>query len=321
MSRLAKLLMFVALLALCSGEAVSMPLSVELRGEASVNKSIYVLADLATVQGDVAAASRLAGVQLGRSPRPGYWANLTKNEIAARLEQVIPGINKRIVWTGSETVRIGTVGAAHSAAPIIEHAREALQQSLYRRFEHVDIELASEPSDVILPQGKLQLSVSNLDDVIPAKRFAVWVDMSIDGEHYQSLPIWFRVTIPADVVTAGRDLERYEVLELDDLRTTRVDVTTVGGRPVFDREELVGLRVRKPVAAGGVLVHGLAEPAPAIQQGQLIEVVASSGRILLRSKAIALADGELDERIAVQNRSSGERYFATVVAPGYAQVR
>ena len=321
MSRLARLLMTAAVLALCSAEAVSMPLSIELHDEASVNKSVYVLADVATVTGDAAAASRLAGVQLGRSPRPGYWANLTKNEIAARLEQVIPGINKRVAWAGSETVRVGTVGAARSAAPIIERAREALRQSLYRRFEQVDIELASEPGDVILPEGKLQLAVRNLDDVIPTKRFAVWVDMSIDGEHYQSLPIWFRVTIPADVVIAARDLERYDVLELDDLRTTRIDVTTVRGRPVFDQEELVGLRVRKPVAAGGVLVHDLAEPAPAIQQGQLIEVVASSGRIVLRSKAIALADGDLHERIAVQNRSSGERYFATVVAPGYAQVR
>ena len=129
MSRLAKLLMFAALLALCSAEAVSMPLSVELHDEASVNKSVYVLADVATVKGDAAAASQLAGVQLGRSPRPGYWANLTKNEIAARLEQVIPGINKRVAWAGSETVRVGTVGAAHSAAPIIEHAMEALRQS------------------------------------------------------------------------------------------------------------------------------------------------------------------------------------------------
>ena len=298
-----------------------MPLNVELREEVSVNKRVYVLADVATVSGDGAAISRLAGVELGRSPRPGYWANLTRSEIAARIEQALPGINKQVAWSGSETVRVGTVGIAQSAAPIVEFATDALLKSLNQRFEHVDIELTSESSDVIVPAGRLELAVSGLDNVVPKKRFAVWVDLSVDGEHFQSLPIWFRVTVWADVVTAGHDLGRYDVLAASDLGTTSIDITTVGGMPILDPADVIGLRVLKPVAAGRVLVEGQAEPAPAIQQGQLIDVLASAGRILLRSKAIALADGDLDERIAVQSRSSGERYFATVVAPGHVQVR
>lgn len=321
MSRFAQLFIFATLLTLVSSEAVSMPLNVALHDEASVSKRVYVLADVATVRGDAEVVVRLAGVELGRSPRPGYWANLTKHEIAARLEQALPGINKQVAWSGSETVRVSTVGVAQSATAIVEYARNALLQSLYRRFEHVDIELVNEPSDVILPAGQLQFAVSDLDNIAPTKRFAVWVDMSIDGEHFRSLPVWFRVTVLADVVTAGRDLERYEVLAQSDLGTSSVDITTISGKPVLDPAELVGLRVLKPVAAGRVLVDGLAEPAPPIQEGQVIDVVASAGRIMLRSKAIALADGELDERIAVQSRSSGERYFATVVAPGHAQVR
>lgn len=309
--------MLVVLLAWTGAEAAA--IGVTLTDDTTVTTRVYSLAQVATVRGERGIVGRVAAVELGRAPRPGHWVKLTRHEIAARLERVIPGISRQLTWSGAESVRVAAVGVAYPGSLISEFATEVLRTALYRRYDRVDIELTSEPDDIIVPAGKLELAVSGLEDIIPTKRMVVWVDAQVDGEHYQSLPVWYGVTIQADVVTAARDLKRHEVVASSDLRTANVDITTVRGTPVVDPNELVGLRVLIPIAAGDVLLDGIAEPPPAIQEGQMIDVVASSGRVILRGKAIALADGDLHERIAVRNPKSGESYFATVTGPGHVR--
>jgi flagella basal body P-ring formation protein FlgA len=319
MLRLAVLLTMIALPHVAV--ALSLPLNVELREEANVPGRVYRLADVATISGEDEAAVQLAGVELGRAPRPGYWADLTKQEIAARLERTLPGISRKVTWSGSEMVRVGAVGVAYPAARLSDFAGVALLEGLQQRFEQVKVELTGEPRDLIVPQGQVELSIRDLDEIVPTKRLAVWVDLDVDGEHYQSLPVWFRVSAWTNAVIAARDLDRSDVIASGDLSTASIDITTVRGRALVDPGDVVGSRVLRPLAAGGVFVDGIAERAPPIQQGQLIEVDASAGRILLRSKAIAMADGDLNERIAVQNPNSGEQYFATVVGPGQVRVK
>jgi flagella basal body P-ring formation protein FlgA len=322
MVRFAKILSTAVLLSqLVPAEAVPKSLTIELRNEVSVSERVYVLADVATVLGDADVGNQLAGVELGRAPRPGYWADLTRHEISARIERSLPGISPQITWSGAEVVRVGTVGIAQSAARIADFARKALLHRLYQRFERVDVQLINEPSDVIVPAGNLDFGASDLNEIVPTKRFALWVDLNVDGEHYQSLPVWFRITILEDVVTASRDLNRHDVVTAHDLRTATVDITRVRGSPLLDPNDVIGLRVLKPVAAGGVFVVGIAEPVPAIQEGQTVEVYTSAGRVTLRGRAIALSDGDLYDRVAVRSPSSGEPYFATVVGPGYVRVK
>jgi flagella basal body P-ring formation protein FlgA len=309
----------LCLLALQAEAATPAPV-IELAAEATVSDRVYLLADVAVISAEGELRDRLAAVELGRTPRPGYWADITRHEISARIERSLPGVSAGIGWSGEELVRIFAAGVAQSASDIAEFARGRLIDELRGRFAGVDAQQIGEPQDLVLPAGRLTLRARGLGDAAPAKRQAVWVDLEIDGNHYQSLPIWFRVTALADVVTAVRDLGHHDVIAAHDLATATVDVTNIAGTPVLDPAAVTGQRLLKPLRAGNVFIDGMVEPAPTVQEGQVVEVHASSGRVVLRVAAIALADGDMHDRVPVRNPSSGERFFATVVGPGHVRV-
>jgi flagella basal body P-ring formation protein FlgA len=312
---------FSLALLLCTGPAAAIEpgrVTIDLDAEATVAGRTYALADVARVAGEAHDAATLAGLEIGRAPLPGYWSDVTRAQIAARLER--SGVHATIEWRGAETVRVATLGRAFSGGTVAAFAEAALRADLqgYSRFE---IELVEPPRDLVLPAGTVELRAVEADPPWPAKRTAVWVDVLVDGARHRSLPVWFRVSAWTEVLTVAEAIERHHVIGADDLRRATLDVAALGAAPLRDAADAIGLRLRRALAAGAALASADLEPAPAVQQGAAVEVLAQSGRVSLRVKAVALADADVDQRVAVRSPSSGARYVVTVVGPGAARVQ
>jgi flagella basal body P-ring formation protein FlgA len=294
-------------------------LRLELRDEVAVGGTTYRLDEVARL--GAAGCAALGGLELGRTPRPGYWAQITRQQIAARIAREWPAARRQIRFTGAERVRVSLAGESVAGARVERVAEEALRGELAARYAQVELSPLRAPADLLLPAGRVVLQAGDLAGILPAKRMAVWIDVAVDGEHFSSVPVWFAVSATDRVVSVTRDLEPRHLLEAGDLGEVSVDVAELGAAPVTKPALAVGQRLVRPLEAGAVLLAKHIEPAPAVQRGAVVDVFAQSGRVVLRAKGVALSDGELEQRILISNPKSGEHYAAVVIGEGHVAVQ
>jgi flagella basal body P-ring formation protein FlgA len=68
----------------------------------------------------------------------------------------------------------------------------------------------------------------------------------------------------------------------------------------------VGLTVSRPIAGGAFLTNQQLVASKAVQRGQSVTLVADLGGMSVRMAGKALGDGLINQRVRVQNLSSGK---------------
>jgi flagella basal body P-ring formation protein FlgA len=68
----------------------------------------------------------------------------------------------------------------------------------------------------------------------------------------------------------------------------------------------VGLTASRPISGGAFLTNQQLVAAKAVQRGQSVTLVADSGGMSVRMAGRALSDGLINQRVRVQNLSSGK---------------
>lgn len=123
----------------------------------------------------------------------------------------------------------------------------------------------------------------------------------------------------ADALTARQPLLRGDLLDrsLCDFRRTDFirerDAVPAGA-------DLSGLTVARPLSTGDTLTWRDVAKRALVQRGDRVEVVASSGSLLITMKALALQSGALGDTIVVRNPESRKDFSAVVTAENQARV-
>jgi flagella basal body P-ring formation protein FlgA len=121
----------------------------------------------------------------------------------------------------------------------------------------------------------------------------------------------WKVYVPVDVVVtdkvlvARRTLPRGHVVSADDLKVEQRDVSRLVSGYVSDIGQLVGQRLKTPLMAGRILTPQMLKADLAIRRGQSVTLVVASGGLSIRMAGTALMDGALNQRIRVENTTSG----------------
>ncbi len=68
----------------------------------------------------------------------------------------------------------------------------------------------------------------------------------------------------------------------------------------------LGLTVSRPISSGAVITNQFLMGTKAIQRGQTVTLVADAGGLSVRMAGRALSDGLVNQRVRVQNLSSGK---------------
>jgi flagellar basal body P-ring formation protein FlgA len=130
-------------------------------------------------------------------------------------------------------------------------------------------------------------------------------------------PAW-RVFVPVSleaygrVVVAARPLPRDAVLTRADLSIEERALGQLGRGYIASPETVVGLKLRRAVAAGAPLAPAALASPRLVERGQIVTLQASSGGISVAMTGTALQDGARGAVIDVQNSSSGRRVQAIV---------
>ena len=108
------------------------------------------------------------------------------------------------------------------------------------------------------------------------------------------------VTVAARAIVAG------SVLTDKDVRSERRDISELPQGYMDDPAVAVGLTAARPISTGAVITNQFLVAAKAVQRGQSVTLVADADGMSVRMAGRALADGLINQRVKVQNLSSGK---------------
>ena len=324
-------LMLASLIAGMATSAAAMQLT--LKTEALVNGARVTLADVAMpdesdradkpVSNDTKKNSlmwtNLAAIDLGSAPRPGYTDRYSRKEIERQVRQ--RGIGGEIAWRGAEAVRIERVAQVFDSKKVSDSAEAYLRELLRGDGSRIELQLAAPVPDLALPNGRLELKPRPMQLAQALhSRVTVWVDVVIDGAFVRSITVPFKVQSYRSVLIAKRDLAKGTVPQCDAFQLREEDVAAMDSPPFPADCKLVQGNLKRALTLGAPLLKASLQAPIAVTQGETVSLQLISGALMLESRAVAIGDGEVGQRIFVKPSASTETILAEVIAPGVVKV-
>ena len=108
------------------------------------------------------------------------------------------------------------------------------------------------------------------------------------------------------VAVAARAIVAGSVLTANDLRVEQHDMTELPPGFLDDPAIAVGRTAARPISGGTILSNQQLVASKAVQRGQTVTLVADGGGMSVRMAGRALGDAMVNQRVRVQNLSSGK---------------
>lgn len=137
-------------------------------------------------------------------------------------------------------------------------------------------------------------------------RDRILVELRCEGVPPWHLYVQVRVIGTSTVTIAARAIVAGSVLSDKDVRTEQRDIATLPPGYMDDPSVTVGLTASRPIASGAVITNQFLLAAKAVQRGQTVTLIADAGGMSVRMSGRAMNDGLINQRVRVQNLSSGK---------------
>jgi len=135
------------------------------------------------------------------------------------------------------------------------------------------------------------VKVRFLGQVRPGKRFTMRLVFLKDDKVLTKVLATARISVFKDVVVAMRSLRIRDKIGAGDVRIERMQLRDLDAAVFVSLDDVVGMRVRRPVRAGAYVKRDYIQPETLVRRGDKVVVVAESGILKIRSRARALEDG------------------------------
>jgi flagellar basal body P-ring formation protein FlgA len=290
----------LTLLAACAFSCVASasPLAIALRADAVVANARVTLADVAAIDAQQPMAAALGKLELAHAPRIGYTERLTR----AQLEQIIrrhaPADTSPINWSGAYSVSVRTRSQAVAGQLLMAAATDGLQAQFAATGLKLAAQVLTEPADIDVPAGHLELRVRPLPQSALSARMPLWVDLVVDGAVYRSVVVPLAVTARRQAYVAAHAMESGAWVTSADF--TVADASVAGINTVKVEGTLAPFRLRQELKAGQPLATDAVNASGRVLRGDQVRLVVSAGQIGIETSAIAMAEGAPGQLIAVR---------------------
>lgn len=221
-----------------------------------------------------------------------------------------------------------TAGLLRAAEPVPALERAALLDNLaaelaahYSVTENLEVDLVRPWTAPAADAGEAPVEVAVIDHPEAlASSMLVRVRYRQDQRILREDTLALRVSVWREGMIAALPLKRGEPVSLQVVTTRRVDalrdrdslpVSVAGEDYVLARE----------IPAGRALSWRDVIRRPLVHRGQMVEVQAGSGTLVITIKALAMQDGARGENVRVRNLESKRDFVAKVTAENRAEVR
>jgi flagellar basal body P-ring formation protein FlgA len=186
--------------------------------------------------------------------------------------------------------------------------------------DDIDIDLGGFTPPTVPTELTTATTVSQVEYDSKSGRFTAALTVTGEGMNPIDTRIAGRIEEMEEAPVALTRLLPDTVLRPDDVRMARVRASIVQSDVARTVDQLVGMQLHRPVAAGQPLrLIDLTRP-PLVQRGSTVQIELSSTGLSVTGQALALDAGAEGDRIRVQNITSHAYLFAQVVARGQVRV-
>ncbi|MFT6102051.1 MAG: flagella basal body P-ring formation protein FlgA [Candidatus Endobugula sp.] len=286
-------------------------MSIIVKPETIVSGSTYTLADLALVENGNA-KSILDQIVIGVAAKPGYFVDVPLENIKVKLSKEMPNFSSSFQWGGANIVRVKSVGKNIDVSMVERSSAKVLKEWLSDRYVSHTQKLIQGVDKIVVPKGKVRLESSIPSATKARKRMTVWVDLYVSDVFYQTYRFWYQVSAKKLAYVAVNDIASRNPISMPLLASTYVDVTDFNGVAISEGQYL-GYQSVKLITSGSPLTSSMLEKIPFVSKGDVVNVYIEMDNVGISTKAIALRNGNIDERISVLNPTTNAKYMAVVI--------
>lgn len=222
-------------------------------------------------------------------------------------------------WRGPQRVLVERRGERLDADTYVMLALEQLRAHLATSGDRIELRPVGTYRDVAIPTGARTVT-ARFSGGDRGRSARVLLDVAVDGTAYTTLAVAFDVRRYAPALVLKQDGARHQALVAAQIEAVVGAVSSANGDAVTDTRQLAGQRLRHALPAGVPIGSDDVEPSPAIAAGAAVDVFASTGRVLVRTRGTAEREGRLGERIRVLLPANNERLAVEVIGENRTMV-
>jgi len=284
---------------------------------ATVNDTAIFLRDIATISTDLPEVKqRMSVVMVGEIAPPGYARFInTADLLLYRLQPAFKDVdlkaaeNKRIVVKTT-----GVIRKIDDYANIVDgYLREHLG------WKPGDWRFIIENGGDTWKTLDLPMSVSVAGALEREKPPAIYqrghiqLQFAINQrDRISRIPVSCYIKISTPVVVAKCAIERGKVIDCNDVEMEKVDLSGFGPDPYFTIEELLGQKALRNINRGSIVFNKLLAPVPIISKGDQVAIKVAQGSVRISILAIARENGNVGQKIWVENATTHKLLRVTV---------
>ncbi|NLL14382.1 MAG: flagellar basal body P-ring formation protein FlgA [Fibrobacter sp.] len=297
------LYMFIIICSALTGLSAASDLTLTFKDSVLITDTAFFLDDIAEIEcNDNTLKAKLLNMAGGKSAPAGYGRFLNVSDFVLYKIKPLLG-NTRLNVSGVQRVYIKT----ESVEKKIEDYLGIIQQ--YFREEILWPQgcyeaVVKEPgrSWKCFP-GDVTAKVEGLANRYPRGNVQLWLVIE-QKQRSLRIPVMCNVKVVVPVLVARRPILRGQQITSEDCELKSMDITTFGPHPLFNIDSLIGVRAVRTINPGTIVHTRLLEAIPAIQKGDLVEILVRKGNVKVAIQGVARESGKIGERIWVENTNS-----------------
>ncbi len=306
---------FPAILLFLSLGVYSNEATIVIRNYSKIDRNYITLGDIAVIDGikDNSTVKLLESSILDKSVTMGNTYFVTKQDVIRHLRKKFFNISSTLNVNGNAYIRVDLVGRSLQRSSYENEAKKCLDSWLAKKYTKYTVEPEEHLREIVVPEGQIKIVTKQCEFVL-GERIVVIADVYVNGKRYQSLPIDFNVYVYENVLVAKESKSALDRIDLYSFKKEERNIAAIRGQVVsLDKGISNSFRLSRKLYAGQVLTEDMIEPVPDVTKGSSVTVIAQVGKISIVREALAVEDGNVLDKIKIENSVSGNQYVARVI--------
>ena len=314
-SILVKIIMIASILLSFNFEADAQNIktSLNLLESVSISSEKIYLADLVDLSDlNEELVQRLERVVVGSAPLPGRSRRVSRSLIVTRLKK--ENLEDKLTLSGEGGVEVVREYNSISGSMIAELLKQFAYDNFISEVKEIRIEVLNRPNDIIIPSFSTSISFEMPKGVIKQGRSIIYVIVSSESGYTKRIPITVNVRTFEDVLISRHQLNRNSDLKAEDVKVELRETTKAGSNKyVTSIEDVKSMSLVRGVSMNRILRFDMFRIPPMITRGSQLDLMIITKNIVIRTKALAREEGQLNDIIEVQPLPTGNRVRAKII--------
>lgn len=178
------------------------------------------------------------------------------------------------------------------------------------------------PKSITVPAGSLDFRIiSGKQQGKPLGQQVITTDVLIDGVVQERIKLSGDLALFGDVVCTTSTLPRGSIIQADNLKRVRQNITMLGPDLITDESAAVGKEIKSTLQAGSILYGKALKEPELVKRGEIISILAANDSLTITVPGRVLKSGSKGEIIKVKNLMSRKEIFATIIGAGTVQTQ